>query len=69
MQMVDNVLSAASESDIEENWHLLYNQLTCNDFINRKYLWSIRDDTDGQYMCVPCNAGVTYTNKIGELPG
>ena len=29
----------------------------------------IRDVPDGKYLRVHCNAGVTYTNNIGDLPG
>ena len=63
------ILAAAVEAGIDENWCLLDKQLTCNTFINEKYLSNIRDAPDGQYLCVHCNAGVTYTNKIGDLPG
>ena len=35
----------------------------------QKYLSNIRDAPDGQYLRVRCNAGVTHTNKICDLPG
>ena len=35
----------------------------------RKFLSNIRDAPDGKYLRVNCNAGVTHTNKIGDLPG
>ena len=37
--------------------------------IQWKYLPNIIDAPDKQYICVHCNAGVTYTNNIGDLPG
>ena len=30
---------------------------------------NIRDDPDGQYICVHFNKGLTYNNKIGDLLG
>ena len=35
----------------------------------QKYLSNIRDAPGVQYLLVRCNAGVTHTNKIGDLPG
>ena len=67
--MGDTILSAEAGAGIDENWCLLYNQSTCNALINKKCLSNIRDDHDGQYIRVHFNAGVTYTNNIGELPG
>ena len=69
MHVGDNILADAAEAGIDENWCLLYNQSTCNTFINRKYISNIRDAPDGQYLRVHCNAGVTHTNKTGDLPG
>ena len=69
MRVVDNILAAASEFGIEENWCFIENQSTFNAFIVVKYLSNIRDATDGQYICVYCNEGLTYTNNIGDLPG
>ena len=63
------ILAAASESGIVENWCFLDNQSTWNAFINGKYLSNIIDNLNGKYLHVHCNAVVTYTNKIGELPG
>ena len=68
MHVGDTILSSATEAVIDENWCLLGNQSTYNAFINGKYLSNIRDATDGQYLHVHCNAGVTHTNKIGDLP-
>ena len=67
MRVVDTTLDAAVEASIDENWCLLDNKSTCNAFINGEYLSNIRDDPDGKYLCVHCNAGVTYTNNIGDL--
>ena len=58
-----------SRSHNWKNWCLLNNPSTCNAFINEKYLWKIVNAIDGKYLRVHCNAGVTYTKKIGELPG
>ena len=69
MHVGDTVLSAAAEAIINENWCLIGNQLTCNAFINKKYLSNIRNAPDWKFLCVDCNSGVTYTNKIGDLPG
>ena len=69
MHVGDTILAAASEDGIDENWCLIDNQSTCNTFINGKYLSNIRDAPDGQYLRVHFNAGLTHTNKIGDLPG
>ena len=69
MHVGDTILAAAVEAGIDKNWCLLDNQSTCNAFINGKYLSNIRDAPDGQYLRVHCNAGVTHTNKIGDIPG
>ena len=68
MHLGDNILTAVVEAVIDENWCLLDNQLTCNAFINGKYLSNIRYAPDGQYLRVHCKSGVTHTNKIGDLP-
>ena len=68
MHVGDTILSDTVEAGINENWCLLDNHPTCNVFINVKYLSNIRDAPNGQYLCVHCNAGVTHTNKIGDLP-
>ena len=65
----DIILDYAEEARIDENWCLLENQSTCNTFTNKKYLSNIRDTLYGKYLRVHCNAGVTHTNKIGDLPG
>ena len=68
MHVGNTILDDAAEAGIDENWCLLENQLTCNAFINGKYLSNIRYAPDGQYLRVHCNAGVTHTNKIGDIP-
>ena len=65
----DTILASEAESGIDKNGCLLKNQSTCNTFINGKYLSNIRYSPDGKYLRVQCNAGVTYTKNIGDLPG
>ena len=69
MHVGDTILDDAAEARADESWCLLDNQSTWNAFINLKYLSNIRDAPVGKYLCVHCNAGVTHTNKIGDLPG
>ena len=69
MHVVDTILSAVSESGIDENWYLLESKSTFNAFINDKYLSKIRDDPDLRYPCVHYNARLTYTNNISDLTG
>ena len=69
MHVGDTIMAAAADSGIDEHWCLIDNQLTCNAFINGKYLSNIRDDPNVQYLRVYCNSVVTQTNKIGDLPG
>ena len=69
MHMGDTILAAVAEVGIDENWCLIDNQLTCNTFVNKKYLLNIRDSPDGKCLRVNYNSGVTHTNKIGDLPG
>ena len=64
----DTLLADAVEASTDENWCLIYNQSICNALINEKYLSNIRDSSDGQYILVHCNAGVTYTNKFYSNP-
>ena len=65
----DTILNASTEADIDKKCCPFNNQSTYNAFINEKYLSNIRDAPDGQYLRVQCNAGLTYNNKIGDLPG
>ena len=69
MSVGDTILDAEAESGIDENWYLLDNQSICNAFINGQYMSNIRDEPDGQYLFSLCNAGLTYTNNICDLPG
>jgi hypothetical protein len=49
------------------DWILLGNQSTVNVFYNKKLLRNIRQANS--HMDIHCNAGVTSTNLIGDLPG
>ena len=69
IHVVNTILDAEAESGIDKNWCLLNNQSTCNAFINGKYLSNVIDDPAGKYLCVHFNSVVTYTKKIGDLPG
>ena len=68
LRVGDDILAAAAEAGIDENWCLLENQSICNAFINRKYLPNIIDAPYVKYFCVHCYSGVNYTNNIGDLP-
>ena len=67
--VVDTILASETESGVDGNWCLLDNKSSCNAFINVKYISNIRNSSDGQYICVHCNARVNYPNKIADLPG
>ena len=69
LHMGDTILTVAAEAGIDENQCLFDNQLTCNAFINGKYLSNIKDAPDGQYLRVHCKSGVKHINKIVDLPG
>ena len=69
MHVGDTILADAAEAGIDDNWCLIDNQSTRNTFINEEYLSNIRDATNGLYLCVHRNSGVTHTNKISDLPG
>ena len=70
MRVGDTILATAVESGIDENWCLIDDhQSTCNYLINGKYLSNTRDAPDGKYLHVHYNAGLTYTNNMGDLPG
>ena len=52
---------------LPQDWILLDNQSTVNVFSNRSLLRNIRETT--REMVIRCNAGVTRTRMIGDLPG
>jgi hypothetical protein len=52
---------------IPASWILLDNQSTVNVFSNKLLLKNIR--TTNRVMNILCNAGVSQTNMIGDLPG
>ena len=60
MCMGDNILDAALEAVIDENWCLLDNQSMKNAFTNGKCMSIIRDDPSGKYIYVHYNAGLTH---------
>jgi hypothetical protein len=59
--------NAGAAAQIPESWILLDNQSTVNVFANRSLLQNIRKAP--ATMDIHCNAGVTKTNWIGDLPG
>ncbi len=52
---------------LPQEWVLLDNQSTVDVFSNHKLLRNIKTTT--RTMTINCNAGVTHTNMIGEMPG
>jgi hypothetical protein len=56
-----------SGGGIPSSWILLDNQSTVDVFSNRGLLKNIRNATTT--MQIHCNAGVSHTNQIGDLPG
>jgi hypothetical protein len=50
------------------DWILLDNQSTLKKFSNKNLLTNIRP-TKNRVMHIRCNAGVTWTNMIGDLMG
>lgn len=56
-----------NDGKVPKNWILLDNQSTVDVFYNRSLLQNIRKQDVG--MEIHCNAGVTTTHYIAELPG
>jgi hypothetical protein len=63
---VDVTLKTSKGGQVPKAWILLDNQLTVDVFHNHELLQSIRRG-DG-FMDIHCNAGVTSTNLVGDLP-
>jgi Zinc knuckle len=61
-------LNASHGSRIPKTWLLLDNQSTVDVSHNPDLLERIRISDDG-HMDIHCNAGVTSTNLVGDLPG
>lgn len=57
-----------SAGHVPESWILLDNQSTVDVFANGNLLKNIRTVPAG-YMDIHCNAGVSSTNLMGDLPG
>lgn len=62
----DHVLNQTRGAKVDPNWVLIDNQSTVDIFSNGTRLVKIRE-TD-RCMHVYCNAGVTTTNLVGDLP-
>lgn len=54
-------------AQVSKSWILLDNQSTLDTFCNDELLKNIRKTN--KMMNVKCNAGVTRTNMVGDLPG
>jgi len=62
-----NILCKQSPSVVSKHWILLDNQSTVYVFQNRDLLTNIRDT--GKQMRIHCNASITTTTLMGDLPG
>jgi hypothetical protein len=64
----DGVTLNGGQGRIPNTWILLDNQSTVDVFHNALLLKQIRASNNG-HMDIHCNAGVTSTNLVGNLPG
>ena len=62
-----DVENKKSDGGIPMSWILLDNQSTVNVFMSHHLLGNIR--TIAATMKIHCNAGVSHTNQVGDLPG
>ena len=60
-------LKVGEDGKLPKSWILLDNQSTVNVFYNAGLLRNIREGE--AHMDIHCNAGVTSTNMVGDLPG
>jgi hypothetical protein len=66
-QASDVARNVKKEGRVPKSWILLDNQSAVDVFHNEDLLQNIRPSAG--YMDIHCNAGVTSTNMIGDLPG
>jgi hypothetical protein len=62
-----SVLLNQPSAHVPKNWILLDNQSTVDVFYNNKLLRNVPRSTS--HMDMHCNAGVTSTDMVGDLPG
>jgi hypothetical protein len=62
-----SVMLNQPSAPVPKNWILLDNQSTVDVFYNDKLLCNVCKSEN--YMDIHCNAGVTSTNMVGDLPG
>jgi hypothetical protein len=66
-EMLKGVIHHQGGTPISRNWILLDNQSTVDVFCNEGLLQNIRKVN--KTMNIKCNAGVTRTSWVGDLPG